>query len=320
MRGECELNCLHAVKSAIFCKDGKPIQNPLTHETYLNVSEDKFQKDHVCFVNPNRYECYFGLEANDCKEFENVLYMAKENQSLSCFPDFVFDHGFIEHFRITSYLETKKGAKYSIEENELRKTIDPQIDKTKSEWDKIHIFSAIRSKSWSYTNLYPDPFHKDHNSSSNPPTHSHEFLVSSFKKNWKHHIDSYEQYSGSKQIGIFMVEYSESALVMHENVYDGWIDGMCPGDMRKPEQFNEYRLSRDKTLLRYIYEFKDKIQYVIFWNCSRVEVIRTQNIPYLIKLLPWEYVILPSKITTIESLQNISVHAPEQKNETTDET
>lgn len=55
---------------------------------------------------------------------------------------------------------------------------------------------------------------------------------------------SYAKYTGSKQIGIFMVEYPEIALAMRENIYQGWKSGMTQGDIREPEQFNEYRLSR----------------------------------------------------------------------------
>lgn len=111
----------------------------------------------------------------------------------------------------------------------------------------------------------------------------------------------------SKQIGIFMIEYTEVALAMHENVYHGWINGMSQGDMRKQEEFREYRLSQDKNLLDYISQFKDDIKYVIFVNQERFEVIRTENIQYLINLLPWDYVIYPLQVTTHASVYNISV-------------
>ena len=120
-------------------------------------------------------------------------------------------------------------------------------------------------------------------------------------------MESYKKYTGSKQIGIFMVEYPEIALAMCENVYHDWIDGMSQGDMREQENFKEYRFSRDKKLLKYIYQFKNEIQYVIFMNQARIEVIRTGNIPYLIKLLPWDYVIYPLQVTTVDSVYNISI-------------
>ena len=91
-----------------------------------------------------------------------------------------------------------------------------------------------------------------------------------------------KKYAGSKQIGIFMVEYPEFALAMCENVYHDWIDGMSQGDMREQEKFKEYRLSRDKKLLEYIYQFKDEIQYVIFLNQARIEVIPALRIYHIL--------------------------------------
>ncbi len=45
-----------------------------------------------------------------------------------------------------------------------------------------------------------------------------------------------------------MIEYDESALGMIECVYTDWINGMSQGDMRKQEDFKNYRLSRDKKI------------------------------------------------------------------------
>ena len=89
--------------------------------------------------------------------------------------------------------------------------------------------------------------------------HSYENLVRSFKKNWNNHIESFEKYKGKKDISIFMIQYSDMALEMYENVYENWIDGMSNGDLRKTEKLNCYRMSRDKKILKYMYEFKDKI-------------------------------------------------------------
>ena len=115
------------------------------------------------------------------------------------------------------------------------------------------------------------------------------------------------KYSGRKDVGVFLIEYPETALAMCENVYSGWIDGMSQGDMREQESFKEYRLSRDKELLSFIYQQKDAIKYVLFVNQSRFEVIKTDNIPYLLNLMPWDYVIYPLSVQTISSLHNISI-------------
>ena len=49
--------------------------------------------------NPRKY---FGLLENDIEEVINSLKKAKPNEKLSDFPDFIFDNGFIEHFKVTS--------------------------------------------------------------------------------------------------------------------------------------------------------------------------------------------------------------------------
>lgn len=306
MRGDCELRCLNAVKNMVFCKNGQPMQNPFTHKTYLDVSNDEFKKDRIWLVNSDCHKSYFGLLENDREEFESVLRVAQPNPDASRFPDFIFENGFIEHFQVTSSVVTKKGATHTKKENEFRRKVDADTEKLKAEWNETPSFDTVRSKSWALTN----------------PTHSYEFLADSFKHNWEHHMESYGKYTGSKQIGIFMVEYPEIALAMCENVYQGWKGGMTQGDMRGQEQFNEYRLSRNKNLLQYVYLFKDAIKYVIFRNYERIEVICTENIPYLLKLLPWDYIIGPlQQVTTVASVYNISVLSdPKQEGETDDKT
>lgn len=120
-------------------------------------------------------------------------------------------------------------------------------------------------------------------------------------------MESYKKYSGKKDIGIFMIEYPEIALAMCENVYGDWTDGMAQGDMREQESFKDYRLSRDKELLKYIYDFSSVIKYVVFVNPVRCEVIRTENIPYLISLMPWDYCIYPMQVSTFDTLLNIEI-------------
>lgn len=305
MRGDCELRCLNAVKNMVFCNDGQPMQNPFTHKTYLDVSNDEFKKDRIWLVNSECRKSYFGLTENDREAFENVLRVAQPNPDASRFPDFIFDNGFIEHFRVTSSAVTKKGATHTRKESQFRRTVDTETNEIKSEWNETPSFDAVRSESWTFAN----------------PTHSYKFLADFFKHNWEHHMESCEKYMGPKQVGIFMVEYPEFALAMCENIYQDWINGMSQGDMREQEKFKEYRLSRDKNLLQYVYQFKNAIKYVIFRNHTRIEVIRTENIPYLIKLLPWDYDIYPLDVNTVDSVYNISVPAgPKQEGEADDKT
>ena len=49
---------------------------------------------------------------------------AKPNIDSNTFPDFVIDGGGIEHFKITSSKETKKGANFKKEENAYEQIIN----------------------------------------------------------------------------------------------------------------------------------------------------------------------------------------------------
>ncbi len=294
MRGEQELNCLSLLRKYMFYQNNQPRQDPFTGQTYLDVSDNEFRKLRLRFVNPECKQTYFGLLIEDRVEFENGLRKAQPNPEPSLFPDFVFENGFIEHFQITSSKETRKGATHTREESKLHRAVDDKM----SEWDKTPSFDEVRSECWSMLN----------------PQHNYQFLIQSFQRNWESHYESYQKYTGPKQVGIFMIEYPELALAMRETTYDKWIEYMSNGDMRRAEKFKEYRLSRDKELLKYIYQFKDDIKYVVFKNCRRFEVICTQKIPYLLELLPWDYSIYPLYVTNVSTLYNISV--PEEEGET----
>lgn len=293
MRGEKEQKCLDRIKDDIFTKDGVLNKHPFTGKTYTEISDDEFVKEQIWYINNDCHKNYFGLLEADRNEFEKLLRKTGPNQKLSSFPDFVFTNGFIEHFQVTSSLVTRKGSNHAKKESEFKHRVETETKQIEDEWNQTPSFDEVRSKSWVLTN----------------PSHSHEFLIASFKSNWEHHMDSYRKYIGAKEIGIFMIEYPEFALSMCENVYCDWIDGMAQGDMREQEKFKEYRLSRDKKLLEYIYQFREQIKYVIFVNRVRYEVIRTVNIPYLLKLIPWDFVIYPLAVTTVSTVKNISVPA-----------
>lgn len=90
------------------------------------------------------------------------------------------------------------------------------------------------------------------------------------------------------------------------------------GDMREPENFKGYRLSRDKELLKFMYDYKEQIKYVIFVSYYDIEIICLNKIQYLLKLMPWEYLIRPMIVNTISTLYNISIPV-KQENEGKDE-
>lgn len=227
---------------------------------------------------------FFGLNCEEIKNIKVLFDTAKINEKTSEFPDIILNDGFIEHFQITSSKENKKGAVHIKELTDFKSRI-------RKEMTEIQVNRDFSEKHCTM------PYSE----------HSYENLVRSFKKNWNNHIESFGKYKGKKDISIFMIQYSDMALEMYENVYEYWIDGMSNGDLRKPEKLNCYRMSRDKKILKYMYEFKDKIKYVIFVYGEKCEVIKLENIPYILRLIPWNYVIA-SKMNTmlISSLYRLS--------------
>lgn len=85
-----------------------------------------------------------------------------------------------------------------------------------------------------------------------------------------------------------MIEYDESALGMIECIQIGSM--VCRKVICKQEDFKIIVLVGDKKILNYIYQFKDKIRYVIYVYRDGFEIIRTDNIPYY-KLMHWDYMI-----------------------------
>lgn len=214
---------------------------------------------------------FFGLNYEEVEELNQILDEIKANEELSKFPDFTFDNGFIEHFQITSSKEEiGKGSEHIKEINNFE-------CKIRKEKLKIQDEKNFTSKHWIMK--YSE--------------HSHEYLVNSLMKNWNSHFESFQKYEGKRDIAIFMVQYLDMALEMYENVYENWVDGMNNGDLRKPEKLDCYRITRDKEILEYIYEFKEKIKYVIFVYGEKCEIIKLENIPYILKLIPWNYAIAP---------------------------
>lgn len=294
MRGEQEKQCLELVKSQMFSSDGKLQRNPFTGKSYLDLSAAEFLTERIWLVSSDCRKFYFGLTEEDRIEFETSLFLAKPNENESKFPDFVFENGFIEHFQITSSKTARKGgATHKREERKFQKRVSEETEKLQQEWNETPSYSEVRSKSWVFNN----------------PEHSYDYLKKSFQSVWKHHIDSLHKYLGNQDVSIFLVEYTEFALAMTEQVYTDWIDGMSQGDMREEEKFKCYRLSRDKDMLNFLYQYKDEVDYVAFVYCDGLEIIRLKHIPYLLKLLPWDFVIYPLVVNQVASVHNISIPA-----------
>lgn len=291
VRGDKEQKCLNLIKEKIFTNGGQPILHPFTGKTYIEVDDGEFAKEQIWFINSTCHVNYFGLSEENRSEIEQILRNAKSNVKKSEFPDFIFANGFIEHFQVSSSKVNRKGTEHVKKMSQFVSKVNEETEILKQKWNELPSCDEVRSNQWGMDN----------------PEHSHGFLVKSFENNWKKHINSLEKYLGKKDIGIFMIEYSDFALRMEENVYKDWIDGMSQGDMRKQEKIHGYRLTRDKVLLDFVFQYKERIKYVIFVYGDDFEIIRLKNIPYLLKLIPWDYEIYPVTVKNVSSLYNISI-------------
>ncbi len=201
----------------------------------------------------------------------------KKKDGQTKFPDFICDNGIIEHFQVFADKERKKdGAVVLKDRNAAIKDLDKEMASGKLE--------ATRS----FTR-----------------TMSYENLKASFQKNWIHHIERLDKYDGNKNNVCFLIESECFGLVMesdfsieHElGIHTGKIiENYIPSE----ERFSSPLLGRCKELLDFIYQYKDKVQYVIFTSYQKqtqrnpsgftVEIIKTDKAQYIANLLmPYPY-------------------------------
>lgn len=217
----------------------------------------------------------FGLTTENYSILQSCLKEIVPNGKSNQFPDFFFPNGFVEHFMVTSSKLNRKGAAHKIAISKFEKKNEELAQK-------------LSNQNPTYKNTYK---YSDH---------SYANLVNSFKINWNNHIDSLEKYHGKKNKGIFLVEYPDTAaLSMVELSLEG-TEGLFIGDYKSQEHIDSYRLSRDKNLLKWLYQFESKIEYIIFLTGDNVEFIKLDNICKLLKLLPYDYGVAPNMTTTTD--------------------
>ena len=120
-----------------------------------------------------------------------------------------------------------------------------------------------------------------------------------------------EKYSGNKDLKMFMVEYSDSALRMNRVYPKDLMKEVSYGDLIKREP-PTYRLSRDIELLKYLYDKRNHIDFLIFVNnnCFHkvdVDIIKVSNALEITKLLYDGYVFYSAMVGTAEIGIGVSV-------------
>lgn len=214
--------------------------------------------------------------AEDRETIENAFKTAKPNDELSKFPDFIFETGFIEHFEVTSSYQNRKGSTMEREKSEIEREISAKEEELKSE---MNVTPYYKGKTVSVDKWYS--------------SHSYDNFYYSFSKSWKHHIESLNNYTGAYKNGIFMIQYNDSALLTRIDYSDIKTD-LYYGDLLPKLKNNSYRLVFDSKILEYIYQYKDKIKYVVFFNNDcfhglKCEIICVENIPEILKIVKGKY-------------------------------
>lgn len=296
MRGDAERKCLEAVQRCIF--ESSPFRN----ETAYTVSEDEFFENYYLYAKPVE-QIFFGMSEDDIVHFENLLRLVKPNSAPSEFPDFTSDRGFVEHFQVSSSEITKRaGALHKKEYAEFQKVANQKERQLMDEMNEHPESGKIETLTQVFTY----------------PRHSYEYFCTSFKKTWEHHAESLDQYGGCKDMAAFMIEYQEHTLHMCEDFSELKLkEKISYGDLFKGERYSYYRLSRDKNLLNYIYGYKGKIDYVVMVTDDELpEIIKVENIPELLKLNPYGFLIESTMcMSEMRYFSGMSVHIDKKDGE-----
>lgn len=218
--------------------------------------------------------CLFGLEKKDRNTLWHLLENCISNKGTE-FPDFIDNHGFIEHFQISSSKTTKKGQEHTKQLNQFKKESENIINNLNHEEIDIHKPLEIAH----ITNIM------------NYPEHSYDYLLESLNSTWNKHLNGLRNYKGPNSIKVFMIQYNDiGALQMYEN-YPSEIEGISIGDFPKHETL-DYRFTRDNNILDYLYKYNQIIDYAIFIRYNKhIEIIKISNIPKLKKMNPFPYTI-----------------------------
>ena len=287
MRGESERKSLNRIKSYLFCHKERQFEMMMS-EFYYEITDDNLIDNISRYIMIHR-DCYCRMVFEDIKQVFIALQQAKENPKLSEFPDFIFDNGFIEHFKVTSSKEGRKGSTKIIEENRFKHSIADEEQQFIEYCQNNPKIGESRSVSWSRKGSQ----------------HSYQNLQNSFKKQFEHHLNSLTNYKGNSELKIFIIEYSDYGIEMEEDLFKNYPDNAKRIPTREPKHFWNYRLSKDKNMLNYLYNFQDKIDYVIYDSIDSCEIIKIDQIPQIIKSIPYDYVIVGRNNIILKKLANL---------------
>ena len=239
-------------------------------------------------------EICYACSDEDKKIIKNIFETSMPNPKASKFPDFIFDGGFIEHFQVSSSHSNRNGSTMKHEQNKLKKDSKMKEDSLMAEMSD--------TPSYEGKTISTDIWHREH---------SYENFFSSFKRSWEKHIESLEKYKGDKSIGIFMIQYDDSALVL-DAFFPNVKTELYYGDLLERPKYRGYRITHDSNVLEYIYQFKEKFKYVVFFNNDSFrglwcEIICVENIPEILKIVKGKFRFHCIKICSGHYIHGVSI-------------
>lgn len=258
------------------------------------------------------FENCIRMTNEDWEEIQRCLKTAVENEQKNNFPDFVLNNGFIEHFQVTSSKSTRKGSKHLKNIKHYEIETDERFKQIKKEWEENPIMYEERIATREY--VYQD--------------HAYEYLDQSITHCFQNHINSLDKYKGEKEIGIFLIEYTDRAVSMVPNYDNEIFEKINKGDLKVKRKIVGYSPVYDKKMLEYFKRFKDKIKYIIWVNKSSrrieeftgimsfyyedyddIKVIKINNIPDILANMSVDYETHPNIVITRNTLHGYSIPA-----------
>lgn len=200
----------------------------------------------------------------DTSKIMDFLSSLHPNPKENDFPDFIGKNGFVEHFQIAGARETNRGSVQSKVQGKMRR-----------EFKKFCNFVAKNGES---NKLYPRYI------SECTPKNSHAYVKDSIQRNWDNHICSFLKYVSDDQFRMFMLDARNIvSLAVAEEIP---ISVQILTQVR-PFHIPNYWLLADKDMMQWIFENAKGINYVIFVNRDRCDIIPIKNLPRLASLLPY---------------------------------
>lgn len=244
-----------------------------------------------------------GLTNEEYTDVRNLLKSVTPNdtEKQTIFPDFVSEYGFIEHFHVTSGKMNSKGYETLTARAETQRDHEKFMNDTMENLPKNNNDILFTQHHTTICRQH-DSLDKFHNS---------------FEKTWCDHIDSLSKYNGQKHISCFMISSDDVLETMESSVA---VNGICYGDL-VANDIPHFCLAYDTKLLNFMYQYRDLIDYVIYYNMrwKYAEIIKLKNIPALKTFLEHRRYYIGA-VLLWETSSTYGIHIPKKVCDETDNT